>query len=110
MSFTQSLLKTTAFLIASFVFAPFTHATSDPLNYRSIAPYYVPAKPSNVTTLLGLIQSRPDLSRLAEALGESGGFLQAFDTTPTWTFTFFAPNNDAFESTGLYFDTFQQTP
>lgn len=63
-----------------------------------------------MTTLLGLIQSRPDLSKLAAALQQSGGFEQAFDTNPTWTFTFFAPNNDAFDNTGRYFDTFQNTP
>ena len=97
-------------LFIGIYFCTLVHATSDPLNYRSIPSYYVPPIPENVTTLLGLIQSRPDLSKLAAALQQSGGFEQAFDTNPTWTFTFFAPNNDAFDSTGRYFDTFQNTP
>jgi hypothetical protein len=38
------------------------------------------------------------------------GFLQAFDTIPQWTYTFFAPSNAAFKNTGEYFTTFAATP
>lgn len=38
------------------------------------------------------------------------GFLQAFDTIPQWTYTFFAPSNAAFKNTGEYFTTFATTP
>jgi uncharacterized surface protein with fasciclin (FAS1) repeats len=37
------------------------------------------------------------------------GFLQAFDTDPTWSFTFFAPSNAAFENLGEYFTTYAAT-
>ncbi|OJJ75292.1 hypothetical protein ASPBRDRAFT_669299 [Aspergillus brasiliensis CBS 101740] len=85
-------------------------ATADPLNYRNIPGYVAPSS-SNVTTALELINSRPELSILAEKIAEVGGFAQAFDTNPDWKFTFFAPNNDAFESyTGSYFDSFESTP
>lgn len=84
--------------------------TTDPLSYREIAGF-VPANSDNVTTLLDFINSRSDLSSLATNIGEVGGFVEAFNTTPNWSFTFFAPNNDAFEShTGEYFNTFQATP
>jgi uncharacterized surface protein with fasciclin (FAS1) repeats len=36
--------------------------------------------------------------------------LQAFDTAPTWSYTFFAPSNTAFNNTGEYFSTFVATP
>ncbi|GIK01995.1 hypothetical protein Aspvir_006038 [Aspergillus viridinutans] len=86
-------------------------ATQDPLTYRNIEPSYVAPKFSNTTTLLGFIKSRSDLSSLAEALDKVGGFSEAFDTDPTWKFTFFAPNNDAFEkNVGRYFTTFESTP
>ncbi|PKX89860.1 uncharacterized protein P174DRAFT_464258 [Aspergillus novofumigatus IBT 16806] len=85
--------------------------TQDPLNYRNIKPSYVAPKSSNTTTLLEFIKSRSDLSRLSEALDKVGGFSEAFDTDPTWKFTFFAPNNDAFEkNVGRYFNTFEATP
>ncbi|GKZ33020.1 hypothetical protein AbraIFM66950_002737 [Aspergillus brasiliensis] len=85
-------------------------ATADPLNYRNI-PGYVASSSSNVTTALDLIKSRSELSILAEKISEVGGFAQAFDTNPDWKFTFFAPNNDAFESyTGAYFESFESTP
>jgi hypothetical protein len=84
--------------------------TTDPLAYRKIAGF-VPANSENNTTLLDFINSRSDLSSLATGIGEVGGFLEAFDTAPNWLFTFFAPNNDAFQShTGEYFNTFQSTP
>lgn len=38
------------------------------------------------------------------------GFLQAFDTVATWSYTFFAPSNAAFNSTGEYFSTYAATP
>lgn len=37
------------------------------------------------------------------------GFVQAFDTNPTWSFTFFAPSNAAFENLGTYYETFAAT-
>ncbi|KAI8307069.1 hypothetical protein K4K61_003910 [Colletotrichum sp. SAR11_59] len=72
---------------------------------------YVPAKADGVTTLLDFVNSRSDLTELAKVLTGSAGFLEAFDTTPTWDFTFFAPSNDAFaKHTGQYFNTFTPTP
>ncbi|PYH46400.1 uncharacterized protein BP01DRAFT_390682 [Aspergillus saccharolyticus JOP 1030-1] len=59
---------------------------------------------------LDFVRSRSDLSTLAGVIGEVGGFTQAFDTDPAWKFTFFAPNNDAFENTCTYYDTFAATP
>jgi uncharacterized surface protein with fasciclin (FAS1) repeats len=38
------------------------------------------------------------------------GFAQAFDTIPTWSFTFFAPSDTAFNNTGAYFATYAATP
>lgn len=85
-------------------------AIKDPLSYRTVDGSYVPQKPENVTTLLQFIKSRDDLSELAKALHTVAGFEEAFDTNPTWNFTFFAPNNDAFNNTGQYFETFAPTP
>lgn len=82
----------------------------DPLSYRTVEGSYVPQKPENVTSLLQFIKSRDDLSELANALHSVTGFEEAFDTNPTWNFTFFAPNNDAFNNTGQYFETFEKTP
>jgi uncharacterized surface protein with fasciclin (FAS1) repeats len=82
----------------------------DPYNYRNINTSYVAPVPENVTTLLDLIHSRSDLSSLAAALEQCGGFEQAFDTNPTWKFTFFAPNNAAFSEIGKYFSTMENTP
>lgn len=86
-----------------------TALQQDPLSYRSIEPVYTPPKP-NTTTLLDLITSRPDLSGLNKAITQVGVFKEAFGTTPTWGFTFFAPNNEAFNHTGRYFETFRNTP
>jgi hypothetical protein len=83
---------------------------ADPYNYRNITPVYVAPTPANVTTLLDFINSRSDLSSLASVLVECGGFPEAFDTKPTWDFTFFAPNNDAFAQTGTYLSTNEATP
>ncbi|OJJ95615.1 hypothetical protein ASPACDRAFT_47505 [Aspergillus aculeatus ATCC 16872] len=85
--------------------------TPDPLSYRSLSGSYVPPKSPNVTTLLEFINSRSDLSVLADELQTIGGFPMAFDTEPSWSFTFFAPNNDAFAlHTGTYFNEFKSTP
>lgn len=43
-------------------------------------------------------------------LNLKSGFLQAFDTTPSWTYTFFAPSDTAFNNTGAYYSTFAATP
>ncbi|KAH2177297.1 hypothetical protein KXV74_005115 [Aspergillus fumigatus] len=103
----SSTILVTCLTACSSVFA----ATEDPLNYRNIERPYIAPKPSNTTTLLEYIKSRSDLSRLSEALDKVGGFSEAFDTDPTWKFTFFAPNNDAFEkNVGRYFNTFESTP
>ncbi|KAF4842362.1 hypotheticall protein [Colletotrichum siamense] len=72
---------------------------------------YVSAKADGMTTLLDFVKSRSDLTELAKVLSESAGFLEAFDTTPAWDFTFFAPSNEAFaKHTGQYFNTFTPTP
>ncbi|RHZ57489.1 uncharacterized protein CDV56_106954 [Aspergillus thermomutatus] len=85
--------------------------TQDPLDYSNVNSSYVPPKSPNTTTLLEFIKSRPDLSKLSEALDKVGGFPEVFDTDPAWKFTFFAPNNDAFEkNVGRYFNTFEATP
>ncbi|KXH48045.1 hypothetical protein CSIM01_11004 [Colletotrichum simmondsii] len=89
-----------------------TSAERKPLSYASKpAGTYVAPKTSNTTTLLDFIKSRSDLTTLAEVLNGSAGFTEAFDTVPTWDFTFFAPSNAAFEKhTGQYFNTFLPTP
>ncbi|KAL2793241.1 FAS1 domain-containing protein [Aspergillus keveii] len=85
-------------------------AAEDPLSYRSIDPVYTLSKPDNVTTLLDFSASRSDLNKLHTSIQQSGGFQEAFDTNPTWKFTFFAPNDEAFNHTGRYFETFESTP
>ncbi|OKO98548.1 hypothetical protein PENSUB_9224 [Penicillium subrubescens] len=104
-------MRLSAFPLAGLLFlGSLATATTDPLNYRNI-PGYVASNTSTATAALGLIKSRPELSILAEKIAQLGGFTQAFDTNPNWKFTFFAPNNDAFESyTGAYFDTFETAP
>ncbi|GFF46031.1 uncharacterized protein sll1483 [Aspergillus udagawae] len=102
-----STLLVTCLTVCSSVLA----ATQDPLNYLNIKPSYVAPRSSNTTTLLQFIKSRSDLSTLSEALDKVGGFSEAFDTDATWKFTFFAPNNDAFEkNVGRYFTSFESTP
>ncbi|OBT58043.1 hypothetical protein VE04_01408 [Pseudogymnoascus sp. 24MN13] len=82
-----------------------------PLTYATVPEgTYVPPKNSNATTLLDFIKSRDDLTSLAIILAECGGFLQAFDSPATWSYTFFAPSNTAFNNTGAYFSTFAATP
>ncbi|KAK1701423.1 FAS1 domain-containing protein [Colletotrichum godetiae] len=87
-------------------------ADRNPLSYApKPAGTYVPPKTSNTTTLLDFINSRSDLTALSKVINGSAGFTDAFDTTPTWDFTFFAPSNAAFEKhTGQYFNTFTPTP
>ncbi|KAL2884017.1 hypothetical protein SGCOL_000656 [Colletotrichum sp. CLE4] len=87
-------------------------ADRNPLSYApKPAGTYVPPKTSNTTTLLDFINSRSDLITLSKVINGSAGFTDAFDTTPTWDFTFFAPSNAAFEKhTGQYFNTFTPTP
>ncbi|CAK7229688.1 hypothetical protein SCUCBS95973_007309 [Sporothrix curviconia] len=89
-------------------------AVSDrlPLSYAPIpADTYVPANAAGTTTLLDLVQSRPELSLLAELVAGSAGFTQAFNTTPEWSFTFLAPSNTALaNNTGAYFSTFAAQP
>ncbi|KAK6068242.1 hypothetical protein SCUP234_10230 [Seiridium cupressi] len=102
------------------------------LSYAPIpAEVYTPSVSSGTLTLLGLVQSRPELSNLASIVEQAEGkltfywtegpesvyrskdglgFAQAFDTPTNWKFTFFAPSNAAFENTGYYFDTFTKTP
>ncbi|KAF6830660.1 beta-ig-h3 fasciclin [Colletotrichum musicola] len=72
---------------------------------------YVPPKATGFVTLLDFIKSRSDLTELAKVLNGSAGFIEAFNTTPTWDFTFFAPSDDAFlKHTGQYFNTFTPAP
>jgi len=99
-----------------------------PLTYAPLSSNtYAPPKNSNVTTLLEFVKSRSDLTTLASILAESGGlcppplsmravyltqyggFIQAFDTATTWSYTFFAPSNSAFNNTGAYFTTYAAT-
>jgi hypothetical protein len=105
------IMRLSAFPLAGLLFlGSLVTATTDPLNYRNIAGY-VASNTSSATTALALIKSRPELSTLGQKVEELGGFAQAFDTDTNWKFTFFAPNNDAFESyTGAYFDTFEIAP
>lgn len=85
-------------------------AIDDPLAYRTVATTYAVPTPSNTSTLWEFINSRSDLSSLKTAVEQVGGFLEAFNTSATWKWTFFAPNNDAFANTGRYFSTFEATP
>ncbi|KAJ5812479.1 hypothetical protein N7474_008780 [Penicillium riverlandense] len=99
-----------------FLFTVYTATTSatttaDPLAYRNINGTYQAFGSANVTTLLDFINARSDLSSLASALNVCGGFTEAFSTDATWDYTFFAPNNDAFEQyTGRYFQDNAETP
>ncbi|KAM0327556.1 hypothetical protein ACHAQA_005847 [Verticillium albo-atrum] len=100
-------------LIATSLFGTLCHAEVLDRQHLAYAPtpegtYTVP-KVAGKTTLLDFIKSRPDLSTLAEILKEPAGFTEAFDTVPSWDFTFFAPSNEAFNNTGQYFDTYAAT-
>ncbi|KAI1370955.1 FAS1 domain-containing protein [Hypoxylon crocopeplum] len=82
-----------------------------PLSYRpSPGGLYEPPKPAGSISLLDYVNSRSDLSILAQALSGSAGFTQAFSTVPTWKFTFFAPSDTAFNNTGEYFNSYAETP
>ncbi|KAL1858796.1 hypothetical protein VTK73DRAFT_7801 [Phialemonium thermophilum] len=82
-----------------------------PLSYAPVpAHMYVAPKKANATTLLDFVKSRSDLSTLASVLQEAAGFREAFDTPASWSFTFFAPSNAAFNNTGAYFATYAATP
>ncbi|GAC75876.1 actin-related protein Arp2/3 complex, subunit ARPC4 [Moesziomyces antarcticus T-34] len=82
-----------------------------PLSYAP-EPQDVYVAPTNMstTTLLDFVKSRPELSTLLGHLQQSAGFEKAFQTEPTWAFTFFAPSNDAFENLGEYYRSFLATP
>ncbi|WPG99115.1 FAS1 domain-containing protein [Acrodontium crateriforme] len=84
--------------------------TRAPLSYASIpANVYTPPKANTTLTILDLVESRPELSMLLSVMQQPAGFAQAFDTQPTWSFTFFAPSNTAFENLGEYYSTFAST-
>jgi uncharacterized surface protein with fasciclin (FAS1) repeats len=86
-------------------------ASRAPLSYAPDPPnLYVPSTNNSTLTLLEFIKSRPELSTLLSTIKEPAGFEKAFETVPTWEFTFFAPSNDAFENIGSYFTTFAATP
>lgn len=48
--------------------------------------------------------------RLEMTTDDSIGFSEAFDTAPSWSYTFFAPSDTAFRNTGAYYSTFAATP
>ncbi|KAH8596300.1 FAS1 domain-containing protein [Bisporella sp. PMI_857] len=81
----------------------------EPLSYAS-TPKDTYVLPKSTSTLLDFVKSRSDLSTLADLLPKLGGFAEAFDTPTTWSYTFFAPSNTAFNNTGAYFSTFAKTP
>ncbi|KAL7794845.1 FAS1 domain-containing protein [Trichoderma afarasin] len=83
----------------------------DPLAYYPApAGTYIPPKDPSINTLLDFVKSRDDLSILATVLSECAGFSEAFDTAPSWSYTFFAPSDTAFRNTGAYYSTFAATP
>ncbi|KAK7711100.1 hypothetical protein SLS57_008190 [Botryosphaeria dothidea] len=88
---------------ASFARAPLSYVAEP-------ADLYSPAKPDDIVTILDLIRSRSDTSKLAQVIEKPAGFAKAFDTYPSWNFTFFAPSDEAFNNTGSYFETYLRTP
>lgn len=104
------------------------NSSRKPLMYASVPDgVYAPPKNLSITTLLDFVKSRDDLTILAGVLEECGGmssilppsptsfdsstgFSQAFDTAATWSYTFFAPSNTAFNNTGAYYSTYVATP
>ncbi|KKP05653.1 hypothetical protein THAR02_02207 [Trichoderma harzianum] len=83
----------------------------DPLAYYPApAGAYISPKDPSINTLLDFVKSRDDLSILATVLSECAGFGEAFDTAPSWSYTFFAPSDTAFRNTGAYYSTFAATP
>ncbi|KAI0385665.1 FAS1 domain-containing protein [Hypomontagnella monticulosa] len=106
----MAVLKAFIFLLIS-SFALAEGRDRLPLSYRSSPKdLYEPPKPTGSVSLLDYVTSRSDLSTLAQVLSESAGFTQAFNTLPTWNFTFFAPSDTAFNHTGQYFNTYTATP
>ncbi|KAJ6006302.1 hypothetical protein N7451_004246 [Penicillium sp. IBT 35674x] len=98
-------------LIFLSIVSAFQLVASDKLSYvAEPQEAYVAPKPASITTLLDFIDSREDLSNLSAILREPAGFAKAFDTAPTWSFTFLAPSNEAFENTGAYYSSFAATP
>lgn len=98
-------------LIFLSIFSALQLASSEKLSYvAEPREVYIAPKPANITTLLDFIESREDLSNLSAILREPAGFVKAFDTAPTWSFTFLAPSNEAFENTGAYYSSFAATP
>ncbi|RFU81201.1 fas1 domain-containing [Trichoderma arundinaceum] len=97
------------YLLGGFSSADVVH--HDPLEYfPAPSGTYVPPKDPSIRTLLDVVKSRDDLSILAEVLSECAGFGEAFDTAPSWSYTFFAPSDTAFRNTGAYYSTFAATP
>jgi hypothetical protein len=118
-------------MVAMFVLSA---AARDPLSYATIPEgVYVPPKNESIMTVLDLLKSRDDCSTLVSHIETSAGmripsfvfttfsglslmqmeivgFSQAFDTLPSWSFTFFAPSNAAFRNLGSYFETYFDTP
>ncbi|KAJ5933622.1 hypothetical protein N7454_005951 [Penicillium verhagenii] len=92
------------------IFSALQLAASDKLSYVAEPQgVYVAPKPANITKLLEFVDSREDLSNLSAILREPAGFVEAFDAAPTWSFTFLAPSNEAFENTGAYYSSFAAT-
>lgn len=106
-----TILTTMLSILFLLFFNALVWAAGEKLSYVTEPPQvYVPPKTTNITTLLDFIDSREDLSNLSQILREPAGFVKAFDTAPTWSFTFFAPSNEAFEHTGAYYSSFAATP
>ncbi|RYO88597.1 hypothetical protein DL766_007240 [Monosporascus sp. MC13-8B] len=81
------------------------------LSYTPIpASAYEPPVKDGTITLLDFLKSKESLSNLTAAVEQVPGFAQAFNTSATWNYTFFAPSNTAFRNTGQYFGTFALTP
>jgi hypothetical protein len=107
----STILTTVMSILLLLFFNALVWAAGEKLSYVKEPPHvYVAPKPANITTLLDFIDSREDLSNLSQILREPAGFVKAFDTAPAWSFTFFAPSNEAFEHTGAYYSTFAATP
>jgi len=81
------------------------------LEVLNVSGAYTYSNPAGTTSLLVFIKSRPDLSLLAQALQEPLGFSTAFDRVPIgYNFTFFAPNNDAFNNVSSNLNVFWARP
>ncbi|KAB2569032.1 hypothetical protein DBV05_g12290 [Lasiodiplodia theobromae] len=103
-----SILRTVLFPLLFFALVCFARV---PLSYVPEPDgLYSPPKSDDAVTLLDVVRSRSDLSKLAEVIEQPAGFSKAFDTYPSWKFTFFAPSDEAFNNTGAYFETYSKTP